>query len=129
MEFAWLNQEFPSCESPNRIITNSLTLGLHGSWNHISLTHTSDAVNIYLNGIQIYTRFYTGRNSDIINSSQPVRIGAYQLENGNISNYFNGKMDEIRIWNRALTESEIEQNYNTSITGNEIDGFGTGVLI
>lgn len=34
--------------------------------------------------------------------------------------YFNGKMDEVRIWNTARTQTEIAGNMNNCLIGNEM---------
>jgi sialidase-1 len=41
---------------------------------------------------------------------QPLRIGANSI---NSSHFYNGDIDEVRIWNRGLTDSEIAKIYNS----------------
>jgi hypothetical protein len=40
---------------------------------------------------------------------QPLRIGANSLEN---DKFYSGSIDEVRVWNRGLTDSEITKIYN-----------------
>ena len=41
--------------------------------------------------------------------TQPVRIGANSLA---LNGFFTGNVDEVRIWNRALSSTEIGNAYN-----------------
>jgi hypothetical protein len=45
-------------------------------------------------------------NTGIDYDNKPITIGS-QLENNVMSYFFNGKLDDIRIYNRALTQEEI----------------------
>jgi len=52
-----------------------------------------------------------------------LRIGVYKLLSGELTNFFDGSIDEIRIWNYELSEEEINNRKNISLIGNE-----TGLL-
>ena len=45
-------------------------------------------------------------------SSLPVRIAANSFAE---NEFFNGSIDEVRIWNRALTDQEVSDQYNSAI--------------
>lgn len=90
-------------ESSDRIST--------GEWSHVSFTRSVDAttaINVYVNGIlQGTTSGLT--NPDGGNSSgMRVQIGE---TNEAISTLFDGLIDDIRIYDRALFESEIIELY------------------
>jgi gliding motility-associated-like protein len=80
-------------------------------WNHIVVTYSfgsgSNNCNIYLNGINIGS-FVTTAMLQITNYN--LKFGSFG--NNNI-NTVKGKLDDIGIWNRALTQQEIT-NLNTS---------------
>src|SRR5439155_19169645 len=46
----------------------------------------------------------------------PLRIGANSLAN---NRYFTGQIDEVRVWNRALTAGEVSDQYNSGIISAE----------
>jgi PGF-CTERM protein/uncharacterized repeat protein (TIGR01451 family) len=77
-----------------------------GQWHHIVSTYKSGIAKIYVNGILDNTRSIT--NGAILDSGN-WGIG-YDNSFSN-SRYFNGIIDEVRIYNRALTEEEIKVHY------------------
>ncbi len=72
-----------------------------GEWTHVAVVKNGTAVQLYINGVK--------DGSDTNNHTVDVDymlIGKYS----NDEYYFDGEMDEIRIWNDVRTESEIRQN-------------------
>lgn len=78
---------------------NSVT-AIPSGWNHIAFTYNRTAVVFYLNGVNVGTA--TGVNDPAFNN-QVFQIGGYGS-----AETLNGQLDDIRIYNRALTESEIK---------------------
>lgn len=68
-------------------------------WYHLAIVFDGTNLNLYKDGVK-----YTGGPS--VYSHAPLYIGSY---NG-LSEMFIGLIDEIRIYNRVLTESEIRQD-------------------
>jgi hypothetical protein len=76
-------------------------------WQHSVFTFNNGTAKLYWNGNLIFTK--TGVNSTG-QSSQPVLFGkAPWASNGNL---FKGKLDDVGIWSRALTSTEISALYN-----------------
>lgn len=77
------------------------------TWHHIVLQVAANNVSLYIdgvvNGIDTSTTLLT------VNSDRTVEIGRWY--NG-FSTTFNGIIDEVGLWNRSLTKSEVEQLYN-----------------
>ncbi len=78
-----------------------------GSWNHIAGTYDGSALRLYVNGIFIDDYATTG-NIDWTYSPLGFFVGS--LKDNDENYYFDGKIDEVRIWNTARTETEIRQN-------------------
>jgi len=76
------------------------------NWHYICgvLDGKNSKARLYVDGVEIKND--AGSNTYNIDNSVSLRIGA--KENGE---YFNGKIDEVRIYNRALTAEEIKQHY------------------
>jgi glucose/arabinose dehydrogenase/PKD repeat protein len=79
-------------------------------WTHVAVTYDGAALRYFVNGVQAGTRAVTGA---ILVSANPLRIG------GNLvwGEYYDGIIDELRIYNRALTAAEIQTDMNTAVGG------------
>ncbi len=76
------------------------------TWYHITgVFDASAGMKIYINGVLDASLSTTGNLNST--SSQNFIIGSY---NDGTARYFDGLMDEIRVWNDARTETEIRQN-------------------
>jgi len=74
------------------------------NWRHIVATYNGTTRALYVDGVLKTTSSASGN----INNGNILNIGAYQ----NQSVYtFNGRMNQVRIYNRGLSQSEILQNY------------------
>ncbi|QGQ94328.1 hypothetical protein EHS13_05110 [Paenibacillus psychroresistens] len=78
-----------------------------GTWYHLVGTYDGANVKIYINGVYQATGSQTISGS-IYNTGAALRIGYLDL-----SNYTKGKVDEVRIYNRALNASEVLSLYNS----------------
>lgn len=78
-----------------------------GEWQHWVFTYDAAAqeVKIYKNGVLDNT--YSSINFGDITNSEDFQIGRSQTWNG----YFSGNLDEVRIYNRALSEQQILNHY------------------
>ncbi|RIL11746.1 MAG: hypothetical protein DCC75_01745 [Proteobacteria bacterium] len=71
------------------------------TWRHLAVTFDGSALRLFLNGTQAAI---TNSPGTINQSSQPLRIGG----NSVWGEYFQGVIDEVRIYNRALSAAEIQ---------------------
>ena len=79
----------------------------YANWNHIAITYDGQTLSQFINGILINSL----NIGVIINSStSDLTFGKLHVSNG-YWYFFSGKMDELGYWNRALSESEIQQLY------------------
>ena len=83
-------------------------------WSHIAMTYSvsNNQIKFYLNGKQIGATL-TGAIT-IANDNGDVSIGVQDPVSCNC-NYFNGAMDEVRLWNQVRTEEEIANNFYSEI--------------
>ena len=111
----WDNQHILSFDGGTRGISagDSAT---DGNWHHLAMTWKPNArggFRSYLDGRLIEQR--NSADAEIPNLNAQVYFGAF---NGQ-SEFANGKLDEIAIWERALSEGEIANGWNVPLTGNE----------
>jgi predicted RNA-binding protein with TRAM domain len=72
-----------------------------GVWTHVVMTHNGTMDRIYMNGAQVNEKAYSGA---LNKTSHPFGIGYDPIDKGN---YFDGALDEVQIYNRALTADEV----------------------
>lgn len=80
-------------------------------WTHIAATfdYFTSQMRLYKNGIDIGN---IAPPSSLNNNSNPLAIG---VQANSINQPLNGKMDEVRIWNHLLTQSEIAEDMNCQL--------------
>jgi hypothetical protein len=89
-------------------VLNSSTVLQVNTWYRLALTFTTSAVILYINGVQNAT--VAGDYSVPSDTSTDPRVGAW-IKDG--TNYpMNGRLAQVQIYNRALTASEVLQNFN-----------------
>ena len=88
------------------VVTSSANMNLN-QWNHIVCLYDGSHFKVYLNGTQTGT--IANSTNPASSASDNLYLGSGGLDSGL---HFFGDMDEFRIYNRALTSSEITQLYN-----------------
>ncbi|TSC92512.1 MAG: Glycoside hydrolase family 2 sugar binding protein [Candidatus Berkelbacteria bacterium Licking1014_7] len=81
------------------------------TWTHVTLSYTVNlgtGAKFYVNGIQVGSS--EGTPATYSNPAVNFRIGVYQDA---AQQFFNGSISDVRIYNRALTATEIMQLYNS----------------
>ena len=78
------------------------------AWTHLAGTYDGVTLRFYVNGVQVSSRAQTGA---IATSTNPLQIGGDSI----FGQYFFGKIDEVRVYNRALSATEIQSDMNTPI--------------
>lgn len=82
-----------------------------GFWWHVTMVHDGTDDVVYVNGIETKRKPALGKLNA---TTRPLCFASNPIEGGQ---YFNGALDEIKIYNKALTATEIAQLYNTGTTG------------
>ncbi len=72
-----------------------------GQWQHVAATYDGTTARIYIDGVQTASTTFTGNVGD----SNTWRIGAYGSPAGG---FFDGLVDNVRVYDRALSPSEIQ---------------------
>lgn len=80
-------------------------------WHHIVWTDSNGTAKLYVDGVQDATNFNYTRSTLSINTTS---IG--HLNRGADEYNFNGSLDDVRIYNRALSAGEITQLYRLGLT-------------
>jgi glucose/arabinose dehydrogenase/predicted phage tail protein len=81
-----------------------------GSWTHVALTHDGAVLTLYVNGASVASQAAAGT---LQTNTNPLRIG------GNVpyGEFFQGTIDEVRVYNRALSAAEIQADMMMGVGG------------
>ena len=110
----WLNQDHIYMEDNDnsvRSLTSSAAITA-GTWHYITVTYDGTTQKLYIDGMLDNSQSLPGITLEYENS--PVKVGS-----GDYNNPFSGYIDDLRIYARALTQSEV-----TDLAGG---GCGPGV--
>jgi hypothetical protein len=86
--------------------TNQLPLA---TWTHLAATYDGTMLRLYVNGVEVGMRAVSGA---LLTSTGALRIGGNSLW----SEFFAGRIDDVRIYNRALTATQIQSDMATAVT-------------
>jgi concanavalin A-like lectin/glucanase superfamily protein/fibronectin type III domain protein len=87
--------------------TGSQALTLN-AWNHVAATYDGTTLRVFRNGAQIGSRALSG---SLVNTGDPLKFGG----NAVWSEWFKGRIDEVRVFNVARTAAEITADMNAAI--------------
>ena len=94
------------CSAPDYVYSAVIPSPLN-TWHHFVGITTSSQLIIYIDGIFSASATYACPNPPVQNSWY---LGADN--NGGLNNFWNGSLDDVRVYNRALSASEILALYN-----------------
>jgi hypothetical protein len=110
----------------NSAIRYSSTAVPTGEWVHVagvfdpSLATVSDRMKVYVNGIDVSGQgFVPAEVTSVFVNTAPVRIGAGDL-GSDVRDFFNGRIDEVELFSRALTAAEIHDLFAAGSSGKTI---------
>jgi len=101
------------CSSITGEYTSTNIVCTTGIWYCLNIVHTSTSINLYSNGISI-PGILAGSYGTIYTSTVPVRLGVYRNLSGAFASYLSGNISNTSIYNRALSATEVLQNYNAT---------------
>jgi len=80
------------------------------TWSHLAATYDGNVVRLFVNGTQVASQAQT---TPLTISTGPLSIGGTAA----YGEYFQGTIDEVRVYNRALSASELQADMNTPLGG------------
>src|ERR1035438_6961584 len=100
-------------------VTGVLTLN---AWNHVAGTYDSGTGIrcLYVNGVNVGS--HTNAAVPVYDSIGPVTIGTFLRSPDYNQDYFQGLIDELSLYNRALSSTEIQLIYNAGSAGKCVPG-------
>lgn len=95
-------------------IDSGIAIG-DNNWHHLAYTYNGLIETLYVDGIQRAERLITG---SLTSNSQAISIGR-EVSSSTSQYQFNGTIDEVRIWNVARTQADIQADMGNRLLGNE----------
>jgi len=83
------------------------------TWTHVAVTYDNGLVTTYGNGVQVHQYPGSGAIGDVAPTLNDFRIGNRQQ----FPDAFGGIIDELKIYNRAITASEVAAIYAAGANG------------
>ena len=103
-------------------VTSGSAITCDGSaWTHIELTYDKDAggtdeIKLYINGVLDSVGDYSTAISSVL--AEKLYVGASDLDGlgvGAVSNWFDGKIDDVRLYQYARSASDVRLDYNDGL--------------
>jgi hypothetical protein len=80
------------------------------AWTHLAATYNGATLRLWVNAVNVSSFNVTG---SIATSTMPLRVGG----NGVWAEWFAGRIDEVRVYNRALTQTELQADMGARVSG------------
>jgi hypothetical protein len=84
------------------------------TWSHLAATYDGATLAVYVNGVLVASK---SASTNLVRASGPLHIGGNDIW----GEYFRGTIDEVRIYNRALSPAEIQNDMVVPIGGSTSD--------
>ncbi len=81
------------------------------AWSHLAMSWDGTTQRLYVNGLPVASRAVAGT---LPNGAGPLRFGG----NGVWPEWFAGRLDEIRVYDRALSQAELQADMTAPVTCN-----------
>lgn len=100
------NNRFQCRTNDSDGIADSTSLAAQGGWTHVVAVWTPGGLTLYINGVA--EAIDSNVQSTLDSSSRSHTLGVRD-KRGSLSQYFQGALDELYIYNRALSDAEIQE--------------------
>ncbi|MBN1972794.1 MAG: LamG domain-containing protein, partial [Sedimentisphaerales bacterium] len=94
---SWMVQLWSMDENPTGMVDTV------GTWTHIAFVYNGTTLTVYSDGIQVFS----GAKALALGTENAFRLGQF-YDPGGTTYYFNGLIDDVKVYNTALSESEVK---------------------
>jgi hypothetical protein len=101
----------------HEVISSAGSLQLN-AWTHVAGTFDGSKLRIYINGTLSGTENFHG--SILTSGNYKLKIGKISDDGAANGRYWNGLIDEIRIWDEARSQSEISSSMDNHVNPNAV---------
>ncbi|GAB3824088.1 LamG-like jellyroll fold domain-containing protein [Hymenobacter jeollabukensis] len=83
-----------------------------GSWHHVAASYDGSRVKIFIDGAKVLDQALTGT---VATNGNALALG----NQPGYAEYYNGQLDEVRLWNVARSEAQVQADYNKTVLGTQ----------
>ncbi len=89
-------------------LLNGNTYVADGNWHHVAITLDSGNARCYIDGVSAHSQGWNG-TATTASSTEDIQIGyaAADTPTGDAGGYFEGQLDELRVWTKTLSAFEV----------------------
>ena len=98
-----------TCSPRGDLFTNGTAPLPLNTWSHLAMTWDGTTQRLFVNGNQVGSRALAARSSP---APAPLRFGG----NSVWAEWFAGSLDEIRVYDRALTQAQLQADMNAPVS-------------
>lgn len=98
----------------NATLTGTSTIPTN-TWSHVAITYKDGEQHVYVNGVEDASSTHTGT---LPQNTLPLYIG---VDYNYPSRTFDGTIDEVKIFDRSLSQSEVLKIYTNELSGNNFN--------
>lgn len=98
----------------NATLTGTSTIPTN-TWSHVAITYKNGEQHVYINGVEDASSTHTGT---LPQNTLPLYIG---VDYNYPSRTFDGTIDEVKIFDRSLNQSEVLKIYTNELSGNNFN--------
>ena len=112
LEFSLWTQD-NSLVKTRGVVSHNLGSASVGEWYYVAATYNSTTGEqvLYINGEAVSTFSHTAGNTIVPNTNNNMYIGYSSVNSG----YFDGKIDDIRVYDRPISAEEVSRDYQNGI--------------
>lgn len=96
---------YGGCDSRHWVWVDTPGVVPVNTWTHLAATYDGTRLRVYVGGVQVVSRAATGRTCS---DDEPLAVGAKNAPaKGLLEAFFDGDLDEVRLYPRALTAAQV----------------------
>ena len=95
---------------------NDGIIDINSGWHHVAMTYADNVLKLFLDGNVIKSAEIAGNS---LLEGNDLNIGGWSNGNNSYEGSHSGGLDDVAVFNRALSTTEITNYMNNSLTGQE----------
>ncbi len=93
-----------------------------GNWYFIAISYNGSTMKVHINENIYSNNTWNGGGNIKDAAGSPFTIGSSHHKKNGQFNHFDGKIDEVKVFNTALTDDQIQEIYTNENSGNNYNG-------